>query len=235
MQPRWQVDPLPDFVRARPRLFGIAARILRSAEEAEDIVQDVWLRWQAADRSVVLDPPAFLATAATRLAINVALSARSRREMHAGSWFAELADPAGDPQLMAVREEALECAARLLLERLTPGERAAYVLREAFDYPYRRIAAVLRLEEANSRQLVSRARQHMAAGRRTPADAAEQRRFLEAFVAAARGGDLAALEGELAWEVAQIDASARGTYRMRWTMRPRPSGAGTQRNRILVA
>ncbi len=235
MQPRWQVDPLPDFVRARPRLFGIAARILRSADEAEDVVQDVWLRWQAVDRSVVLDPPAFLATTTARLAINVTLSARARRETHLERGLAETVDPGCDPQQGAVREEALEFAVVRLLEKLTPAERAAYVLREAFDYAYRRIAAVLQVEEANARQLVTRARQHVAAGRCTPVRRAEQRRLLEAFVVAARSGDLAALEGELAWDVAKGDAAARGIYRVRWTMGAGPSGAMTRRNRAMVA
>jgi RNA polymerase sigma-70 factor (TIGR02957 family) len=194
-------DPLPEFVAAHPRLFGIAYRILGSAAEAEDVVQDVWLRWQAADRSVVRDPAAFLATATTRLAINVAQSARSRHETYVGPWLPDPVDTASDPHLGAVRGEALEFAVLLLLEKLSPTERAAYVLREAFDYPYREIAEVLQLEEANTRQLVTRARQHVAQGRRTPVSSAEQRRLLEAFIAAARNGDLAALEGLFASDV----------------------------------
>jgi RNA polymerase sigma-70 factor (TIGR02957 family) len=194
-------DPLSEFVKVRPRLFGIAYRILGSAAEAEDIVQDVWLRWQSANRSVVLDPPAFLATAATRLAINVAQSARSRRETYVGTWLPEPVDTSSDPHLGAERGEALEFAVLLLLEKLSPTERAAYVLREAFDYPYRQIAEVLQLEEANTRQLVTRARQHIADGRRTPVNSAEQRRLLEAFIGAAQKGDLAELEGLLASDV----------------------------------
>ncbi len=201
METRAPGDPLPEFVKARHRLFGIAYRILGSAAEAEDIVQDVWLRWQAADRSVVRDPAAFLATAATRLAINVAQSARSRRETYVGPWLPEPVDTSNDPLLGAVRGEALEFAVLLLLEKLSPTERAAYVLREAFDYPYREIAEVLQLEEANTRQLVTRARQHIADGRRTPVSSAEQRRLLEAFIAAAQLGDLAALERLFASDV----------------------------------
>jgi RNA polymerase sigma-70 factor (ECF subfamily) len=175
--------------------------MLGSAAEAEDIVQDVWLRWQATDRSVVLDPPAFLATTATRLAINVAQSARSRRETYVGPWLPEPVDTSIDPQLGAERGEALGLAVLLLLEKLSPAERAAYVLREAFDYPYRQIAEILQLEEANTRQLVTRARQHIADGRRTPVDIAEQRRLLEAFIAAAQKGDLSTLEGLFASDV----------------------------------
>ncbi len=183
---------LSHFVRARPRLFGIAYRILRSATEAEDVVQDVWLRWQTADRSVVRNPQAFLATTATRLAINVSDSARSRRETCVG-----LPEPicmADDPGLGAERSQALELAVLLLLEKLTPRERAAYVLREAFDYSYEDIAGILRIRPENARQIAARARKHLAAGHCTPVRAAEQRRLLSAFVGAARKGDLQALE-----------------------------------------
>src|SRR3954469_9639382 len=189
------------FGEVRPRLFGIAYRMLGSASEAEDIVQDVWLRWQTADRSVVLDPPAFLATTATRLAINLAESARSRHERYVGPWLSEPVDTSTDPQLGAERGEALEFAVLLLLEKLSPTERAAYVLREAFDYPYRQIADILQLEEANTRQLVARARQHITDGRRTPVSSTEQRRLLETFIAAAQKGDLATLEGLFASDV----------------------------------
>ena len=201
MERKAQSDPLPEFVKARPRLFGIAYRILGSAAEAEDIVQDAWLRWQTADRSVVVDPPAFLATVTTRLAINLAQSARSRRETYVGPWLPEPVDTSNDPQLGAERSEALAFAVLLLLEKLSPTERAAYVLREAFDYPYRQIAEILQLEEANTRQLVTRARQHIGEGRRAPVSSEEQRRLLEAFIGAAQNGDLIALEGLLASDV----------------------------------
>jgi RNA polymerase sigma-70 factor (TIGR02957 family) len=194
-------DALAEFVKVRPRLFGIAYRILGSAAEAEDIVQDVWLRWQATNRRAVLDPPAFLATATTRLAINLAQSARFRREMYVGPWLPEPVDTSTDPQLGAERAEALEFAVLLLLEKLQPTERAAYSLREEFDYPYRQIAEILQLEDANTRQLVTRARQHITDGRRTPVSSAEQRRLLEALIAAAQKGDLAALEGLFASDV----------------------------------
>ena len=140
----------------RPRLFGIAYRMLGRAAEAEDIVQDVWVRWQTTDRSVVRDTRAFLATTTTRLAINAIKSARSRRETYMGPSLPEPVDTSADPALGAERSEALEFAVLLLLEKLSPTERAAYVLREAFDYSYREIANILRLEEANTRQLVTR-------------------------------------------------------------------------------
>src|SRR5262245_36986380 len=148
-------DGLSAFLNVRPRLFGIAYRMLRSTAEAEDLVQDVWVRWQTTDRSVVRDAAAFLATTTTRLAINVIQSARSRHETCVGPEMPEPMDTSVGPGVSAERKEALEFAVQILLEKLSPTERAAYVLREAFDYPYRRIAGVLRLAEANTRQLVT--------------------------------------------------------------------------------
>ncbi|MWA03411.1 sigma-70 family RNA polymerase sigma factor [Actinomadura sp. LD22] len=182
------------FTGARPRLFGIAYRMLGSVPEAEDIVQETWLRWQGADRPAIENPAAFLALITTRLAINTATSARSRRETYIGPWLPEPVDTGTDPALEAERGEALEFALLLLLQRLTPTERAAYVLREAFDYPYPQIAEILRLSQANTRQLVSRARKHLTAARRGPIDRAEHRRLVEVFVGAAQSGNTAALE-----------------------------------------
>lgn len=193
-----QDDPLAAFVRMRVRLFGIAYRILGSSAEAEDIVQDVWLRWQAADRNAVRDVPAFLAATTTRAALNLAQSARSRRETYVGSWLSEPVDTREDPHLEAERGAALEFAVLVLLEKLTPTERAAYVLREAFDYPYEQISEVLHTAEDNVRQLVSRARKHISNGRRASVSAAERRRLLAAFVEATQEGDLEGLEQLLA-------------------------------------
>jgi RNA polymerase sigma factor (sigma-70 family) len=194
-------DGLSAFLRMRPRLFGIAYRMLGSAAEAEDIVQDVWLRWQATDRSVVRDTAAFLATTATRLAINVRQSARARRETYVGPWQPEPVDTSSDPSLPAERDQALACGVRMLLEKLTPTECAAYILREAFDYAYRDIASVLRLAEANARQVVTRARQHIASGRTTATSSTELERLLAAFIAATHDGDVAGLEDLLASDV----------------------------------
>ena len=194
-------DGLLTFFDVRPRLFGIAYRMLGSAAEAEDIVQDVWLRWQSTNRSAVENPPAYLATTTTRLCINLAQSAHSRRETYIGTWLPEPVDTSSDPGLGAERGEALKLAVLMLLEKLSPTERAAYVLREAFDYSYHEIADILQMEEANVRQLVSRARKHIANGRRTPASSDEQRRLLEAFLAAAQKADMAALESIFAEDV----------------------------------
>ncbi|WP_432030527.1 RNA polymerase sigma factor SigJ [Streptomyces sp. 1222.5] len=204
------------FERLRPRLFGIAYRVLGSVSEAEDVVQDVWVRWQGTDRSVVLDPGAYLARIATRLAVNVAQSARVRREAYVGPWLPEPVDTSVDPQVGAERGEALELAVLLVLQRLNPVERAAYVLREAFAYAYDEIAGILQLSQANTRQIVSRARKRLAAERRAPVDTAQHRRLLDAFVAAARHGDVAALENVLSADVvAYADGNGmRGVARL---------------------
>lgn len=200
-QAREQDDGLSIFAGVRPRLFGIAYRMLGSAAEAEDIVQDVWLRWQSTNRKAVEDPAAYLATTTTRLCINLAQSAHTRRETYIGTWLPEPVDTSSDPGIGAERGEALKLAVLLLLEKLSPTERAAYVLREAFDYPYDQIASIVQLEEANVRQLVSRARKHISDGRRTSVSSNEQRRLLEAFIAAAQKGDMTALEGLFAEDV----------------------------------
>jgi RNA polymerase sigma-70 factor (ECF subfamily) len=192
------------FTGVRPRLFGIAYRMLGSAGEAEDLVQDVWLRWQATDRDVVRNPGAFLATTTTRLAINELQSARARRETYIGPWLPEPVDTSADPFLGAERGEALELAVLLLMEKLTPQERAAYVLREAFDYPYPQIADILQSSEPAVRQLVSRARKHVTGERRIPVPETAQRQLLATFLEAARSGDLEALEQLFAADVASV-------------------------------
>lgn len=182
------------FEDVRPRLFGIAYRMLGSVAEAEDVVQDAWLRWQGTDRAVVRNPAAFLTTTTTRLAINATTSAHARRETYIGPWLPEPVDTSADPALGAERAEALELAVLLLLEKLTAPERAAYVLHEAFAYSYREIAEVLDTTEVNARQVARRAREHLESERSAPASPAQQRRLLESFVAAARVGDLDGLE-----------------------------------------
>ena len=186
------------FQTVRPRLFGIAYRVLGNASEADDVVQETWIRWQGTDRRTVRDAAAFLATATTRLAINVAQSARARRETYIGPRVVDRVDAAANPSLDAEQGDALESAVRMLLQKLSPAERAAYVLREAFDYPYRHIAQVLALSEANARQLVTRARRRLCGEHRRPVGATEYQRLLDAFVAAAHTGDLARLEQLLA-------------------------------------
>jgi RNA polymerase sigma-70 factor (ECF subfamily) len=182
------------FQGVRPRLFGIAYRILGSAAEADEVVQDTWIRWHGADQTEVRDPAAFLATITTRLAINVSQSARGRRETPLGPGLPEQIDEGADPAHSAERGVALEEAVLTLLGKLSPAERAVLVMREAFDYPYRRVSRVLGLSEPNTRQLAARGRRRLAGERRVPVDAGEQQRLLEALVAAAQHGHLAALE-----------------------------------------
>jgi RNA polymerase sigma-70 factor, ECF subfamily len=186
----------------RPRLFGIAYRVLGAAAEAEDVVQEAWIRWQRTDRTKVRDAAAFLATTTMRLAINVSQSAHARRETHLGLQLLDRVDSASSPSLDVERADALESAMHVLLQKLSPTERAAYVLREAFDYRYGHIAQVLALSEANARQLVTRARRRLCDEHRRPVDAAEQPRLLDAFVAAAQTGDLGSFERLLAADVA---------------------------------
>lgn len=189
------------FAVHRRRLFGIAYRMLGTVADAEDIVQETWIRWQGADRSAVREPGAFLTTITTRLSINVLQSARAQRETYIGPWLPEPVNTEDDPALGAERAEALQFAILLTLERLTPTERAAYILREAFDYPYPRIAEVISSTVVNARQLVSRARAHLASATRAEVAPTQQRRLLEAFLVAAKRGDADALEKLFAADV----------------------------------
>lgn len=189
------------FTQVRPQLFGIAYRMLGSVSDAEDLLQEVWLRWQAVDRTTVMNPAAYLSTATARLAINATKTAYARHETYIGPWLPEPIDTSADPQLGAERGAALEFAVLMLMEKLSPHERAAYVLREAFAYPYRQIAEIVQTTEVTARQWVSRARKRLAADRRTQVAPSEQRRLLDGFLAAAQAGDLAGLEELLADEV----------------------------------
>jgi RNA polymerase sigma-70 factor (ECF subfamily) len=189
------------FTGVRPRLYGIARRVLGNAADADDVVQDAWIRWQGTDRSQVRDPVGFLVTTTARLAITAGQSAYARRELALGPLPADAVDVGADPSRDAEREDALAHALLDLLEKLTPTERAAYILREAFEYPPRRVGEVLGLSEANARQLGTRARRHLRGERIRRAAPEEQRRLLGAFVAATQDGDLATLEQLLVNEI----------------------------------
>ncbi|UJP08708.1 RNA polymerase sigma-70 factor [Microbacterium sp. KUDC0406] len=194
-------DALAVFDAHRRHLFGIAYRMLSTVADAEDILQETWIRWQNTDRTSIQEPVAFLTTITTRLAINVLRSSHARRETYIGPWLPEPVNTEDDPALGAERAEALQFAILLTLERLTPTERAAYILREAFDYPYPRIAEVISSSVVNARQLVSRARAHLSSPRNTPVDTAAQRHLLEAFLTAAQKGDAQELEALFAADV----------------------------------
>jgi RNA polymerase sigma-70 factor (ECF subfamily) len=186
------VKDVDRFVAARPRLEAIAYRLLGSAAEAEDAVQETFLRWQAADVDRIEVPEAWLTKVLTNLCLNQLTSARTRRETYVGQWLPEPllgGDPMLGPADTAEQRESVSYAVLTLLERLAPNERAVYVLREAFDYPHREIAEILDVTEAASQQIFHRARKHVADGRpRTEVDAATARRIVEEFLAAAASG-----------------------------------------------
>jgi len=186
-------EAVADFESVRHRLFGIAYQMLGRATDAEDVVQDVWIRWQGADRARVRDPVAFLVTVTKRVAINAVTSARVRREVSVGVGLRERDYAAADPAVEAERGEELELAVHFLIARLSPVERAVYVLREAFGYSFRDIADVLELSEANARQLARRARIRLAGQQDNPVDPAYRNGLLEALLHAARAGEMARL------------------------------------------
>jgi RNA polymerase sigma-70 factor (ECF subfamily) len=180
--------------------FGVAYRMLGSVSEAEDVAQEALLRLTRQE-GPIHEPAAWVTTVVTRLSINVLRSARVRRESYVGPWLPEplLEDPAPGPASRAELADSLSLALLVLLERLTPTERAAYLLREVFGYEYAQIAGVIEQTEVNSRQLVTRARKHLEANRpRFDADEAARDALLERFLAAAEEGDLEALEELLA-------------------------------------
>lgn len=195
------------FEQHRRRLFGLAYRMLASVGDAEDAVQDTFLRWHRSDAETIQNPEAWLVTACTRLCIDRLRAAKLERASYPGVWLPEplvelevsLPDPT--PGADAAHEQAddLSMAMLLVLERLTPAERAAWLLREAFDYDYPQIATALQKSEAACRQLVSRAQKHLKNERpRFAADSAEAKRLAERFAAATRAGDARMFAGLLA-------------------------------------
>jgi RNA polymerase sigma-70 factor (ECF subfamily) len=206
------IDDLEDaaavYWRIRPSLLTVAYRILGNATEAEDVLQEVWLRLHRTDRHAVHSPAALLRTITVRVAINVLHSARRRREYCATPWLPELPDTDTTPETVAERQDAVEGAVGLLLETLTPRQRAAFVLREGFGYPYDRIAALLDISVVNARQQVARAQRHLLGhGRRRSVDAVTHRRLVQAFFTAAQAGDMARLEQVLLDDVGRPEGT----------------------------
>jgi RNA polymerase sigma-70 factor (ECF subfamily) len=185
-------DDVDLFEVSRSRLEAIAYRLLGSADDAHDVVQETYLRWHAADVDRVEVPEAWLTKVLTNLCLNRLTSARARREAYVGRWLPEpllAGDPMLDPANTAEQREAVSYAVLTLMERLTPNERAVYVLREAFDYPHREIAEILDITEAASQQILHRAKQHVADGKAgTSIDNAAAQRIVEEFLAAATSG-----------------------------------------------
>ncbi|MFE9611828.1 RNA polymerase sigma-70 factor [Streptomyces sp. NPDC006012] len=198
-----------EFQELRPLLFSIAYRILGSVSEAEDAVQETWLRYQATSTRPG-SAKAFLSTVVTRISIDVLRSARVRREEYVGPWLPEplLTDPYEDPARSAELADSLSMAALLLLERLTPLERAVFVLREVFAFGFPEIASAVGRSEAACHQLAVRARRHMDAGRvRFEADRKEREKLAERFFDAFREGDVDGLTELLAADVQMIGDS----------------------------
>lgn len=188
------------FAKCRPRLLGVAYGILGELAEAEDVVQDAWLRWDAADTAAVRSAEAYLVTITTRLAVDRLRSARARRESYVGPWLPEpLVVDDAHPEALAIEAGELSLALLASLERLDPVERAVLILRDAFDLEYAEIADIIDRTPANCRQMAKRAREHAGdAGRRRCVTPEQEQRLLTAFVSAAVGGDLEALQGVLA-------------------------------------
>lgn len=188
-------EPSDIFEVQRPRMLRLAYRMLSSVTEAQDVVQDAWLRWQRMDVSHVQNPPAFLSQIVTRLCLDAMKLARVRRETYIGSW---LPDPLPD-QDDDLRTDNLTLTLMLALERLSPLERAAFLLHDVFDTPMDEIAATLSRDVAAVRQLASRARRHIQSQRpRFPVARADGERIAMAFFDATRSGDVDALQAILA-------------------------------------
>jgi RNA polymerase sigma-70 factor (ECF subfamily) len=199
------MSDLDTFAAHRTDLFALAYRMLGSASDAEDVLQDAYLRYTAAPRAEVRAPKAYLNTIVTRLCLDRLKTARARREQYLGPWLPEpLLTPADDdPQQVAEQHEAVTLAFLVLLEQLTPAERAVFLLRDVFEYPYPQVAAMLDLSEANCRQLMHRAKAQIAAQRpRFSASMAQRQQIVERFLAATERGDLEGFTQLLAEDVA---------------------------------
>jgi RNA polymerase sigma-70 factor (TIGR02957 family) len=188
----------------RPLMLGIAYRMLGSVSEAEDVVQDAFLRIQEHPPPDLRNPAAYVTTVTTRLAIDELRSARRRRESYVGTWLPEpvITDPAGQPEPQAERHDTISLAALVMLERLTPVERAVFVLRTAFSYDYDDIAEIVGKSTANCRQILRRARSRVAADEpRFEVNAAQRDELARRFLTAAQEGDIAGLEKLLSADV----------------------------------
>ncbi|MFN4160996.1 MAG: RNA polymerase sigma-70 factor [Stenotrophomonas sp.] len=194
------MTPTDTFQTHRPRLFALAYRLLGSRSDAEDIVQDAWLRWQGADTAAIRDPEGWLVTATTRLGLDRLRAVRNARVQYVGPWLPEPLeialdpDPLHDPAQRHALADEVSVAFLALLEQLKPDERAAFLLKDVFDYDYPEIAPLLDHSPANCRQLVHRARQRLQAGKpRFDVSPAQHRDLLTRFMDASQRGDQAAI------------------------------------------
>ncbi|GAA4571706.1 RNA polymerase sigma-70 factor [Micromonospora coerulea] len=182
------------FNQHRNLLFSVAYRILGTAADAEDAVQDAWIKWSASDRAQVADPKAYLARIVSNLALERLRSTRHKREMYVGPWLPEPILTSGDAAEAVMDAESVSMAMLMVLETLSPLERAVFVLKEVFGFSHAEIAAAVERSEAAVRQTAHRAREHVRARRpRFTADRSRQREVTERFFAAATGGDINAL------------------------------------------
>ena len=202
------------FEAFRPRLEAIAYRLLGTAGDAEDAVQETFLRWHAADVDRIEVPEAWLTKVLTNLCLNQLTSARARRETYVGHWLPEpllAGDPMLGPADTAEQRESVSYAVLVLMERLSPKERAVYVLHEAFEYPHREIAEFLDITEAASQQLFHRAKKRVAEGRtRAEVNEAAARRVVEEFLAAATTGQVEPLVRLLTEDAVVIGTARQG-------------------------
>lgn len=199
------MDGVTEFEQLRPTMFGLAYRLLGSAAEAEDAVQDAYLKWAGAERDSIGSPRAWLAKVVTNLCLNRLTSARARRERYVGPWVPEpvlTSDEVLGPLETAEQRDSVSLAMLMLLEQLSPVERAVFVLKEAFAYSHREIAAILDVSEVNSRQVHSRARRALnRSDERRVLNPSHLEELVESFLSAARDGDLPALESLLTADV----------------------------------
>ncbi|MFC6375791.1 RNA polymerase sigma-70 factor [Nonomuraea thailandensis] len=208
-----------DFEEHRPMLLGLAYRLLGSMWDAEDVVQEAWLRWQATDHAGIREPRAFLVTVVSRLALDQLRSARVKREAYTGPWLPEPVETAqAGPLDTAELRDTVSYATLHMMERLSPPERAVFVLREAFELPYDQIAEIVGSSVANARQMHHRASVRLSEGRdRFRPSSEEHAELLTTFMRAAGGGDLAALT-ELLHE--DVVAYNDGGGKVRAALRP---------------
>jgi RNA polymerase sigma-70 factor (TIGR02957 family) len=214
------VDDADAFLAQRELMFSVAYRMLGTVADAEDVVQDAWLRWSAAPRDDVADPRAYLARTVTNIALNRLRSAQARREAYVGPWLPEplLTQTNHDVTQRAELTESVSVAMLVVLESLTPEERAVFVLREVFDFGYAEIAAALGRSEPAVRQIAHRARGHVQARRpRFEVDQGRQRAVTARFLAAAVGGDI---EGLLEVLAPDVTLTTDGGGRVRAALRP---------------
>lgn len=199
------MTPTDLFQQHRPRLLGLAYRMLGTPADAEDVLHDAWLRWDAQDIAVLDDPEAWLVTVTTRLALDRLRKAKTEREHYTGPWLPEPLDTADAPDAALERSETLTLSFLLLLERLSPEERAAFLLHEVFDYSHAEAGAILGIAEEACRQRVHRARSRLREGRpRFHVDEDAQRRLLERFIAAMQKPDMETLHALFAEDAVAV-------------------------------